>query len=276
MSNDPVDDAVQKRKVLLEQFRTLPETIVIGVVGANGPGAGRVPPAQSWSLRLQLVAWRELGRPLNTSPLAVTKAVNDAELSVLQSTIKAKTVVAFKAKLALNNSFGVPWAELLSVLPDHEDQEVSAFLREYSKPVQISDPQFGLFSLDKRVNWFEGQVEWCGVPVRLTVSLDDENNPDLAFQTARELWKAMEAWRQKVNAYAVSKLLDLKNDNWLKDGEDEVTAERFIETMRLDSIAVYPDGIFAFWHDDGDLFLGHSIQICGSLSQGLTSADIPG
>src|SRR5260370_25439898 len=100
MSNDPLDDAVQKRKVLLEQFRTLPETIVIGVVGANGPGAGRVPPAQSLSLRLQLVAWRELGRPLNTSPFAVTKAVNDAELNVFQNTIKAKTCVAFKAKPA--------------------------------------------------------------------------------------------------------------------------------------------------------------------------------
>jgi hypothetical protein len=71
-------------------------------------------------------------------------------------------------------------------------------------------------------------------------------------------------------------LLNLKNDNWLDDGEDEVTAEQFIEAMRLESIAVYPDGSFVFWHQDGDLFWGHSIQICGSLSEGLTDADIPG
>jgi hypothetical protein len=89
--------------------------------------------------------------------------------------------------LALANPFGAPWAELLSILPDHDDQELSAFLREYSRPVQISDPQFGLLDFDKRVNWFAGKAEWCGTPVRLTVSLDDENKPDPALQTAREL-----------------------------------------------------------------------------------------
>jgi hypothetical protein len=276
MSDHPADDAVQKRKALQQQFRTLPETIIIGAVGANGPGAGRVPPEKSWSLHPKLVAWRELGRRLNTEPLTVTKAVNDAELTTLQNTIKAETVVAFKAKLALTNSFGIPWAELIAVLPDCEDQELSAFLKEYSKPVQFSDPQFGLFKLNKRVNWFEGQAEWCGVSVSLALKLDHSNNPDPVLQTARELWKAMEAWRQEVNAFAVSQLLDLKNDTWLADGEEEVTAQRFVETMRLEAISVYPDGRFVFWHNDGNLFWGHSIQISGSLSQGLTDADIPG
>ena len=46
--------------------------------------------------------------------------------------------------------------------------------------------------------------------------------------------------------------------------------------MRLTSINTYPEGGFEFWHDDGDLFWGHYIQVSGSLDEGLTSADIPG
>src|SRR5215813_9949494 len=121
MSDHPVDDPVQKRKALQEQFRTLPETIIIGAVGANGPGAGRAPPEKSWSLHLKLMAWRELGHSLNTAPLTVTKTVDDAELTILQNTIKAETIVALKAKLSLTNPFGIPWAELIAVLPAYED-----------------------------------------------------------------------------------------------------------------------------------------------------------
>jgi hypothetical protein len=46
--------------------------------------------------------------------------------------------------------------------------------------------------------------------------------------------------------------------------------------MTLESITVTPDGSFDFWHNDGDLFYGHSIQVSGNLSQGPTHADIPG
>jgi hypothetical protein len=41
-------------------------------------------------------------------------------------------------------------------------------------------------------------------------------------------------------------------------------------------ISVKRDGEFEFWHGDGKLVLGHSMQVCGSLTDGLTEADIPG
>jgi hypothetical protein len=46
--------------------------------------------------------------------------------------------------------------------------------------------------------------------------------------------------------------------------------------MKLTSISIGSEGTFEFWHNDGDLFYGHSIQIGGSLAKGLTRADIPG
>ena len=73
---------------------------------------------------------------------------------------------------------------------------------------------------------------------------------------------------------AVHALLPLKNESWLGEDESTITAVQF--RMTLDSIIVHPDGSFEFWHTDGDLFWGHSIQVTSSLSEGPTDADIPG
>ena len=46
--------------------------------------------------------------------------------------------------------------------------------------------------------------------------------------------------------------------------------------MKLESVNAYPDGAFAFWYDDGDLFWGHAIQMTGNLKEGVTGVDTPG
>ena len=83
-------------------------------------------------------------------------------------------------------------------------------------------------------------------------------------------------WKENVDDFAVKKLLSLKNDVWLGEDESPLNADQFKSRMTLQSVSIYPDGEIEFWHDDGDLFWGHSIQISGSLGEGLTDADIPG
>src|SRR5262249_25964407 len=97
-----------------------------------------------------------------------------------------------------------------------------------------------------------------------------------ALQTAHALWQASHRWNARIRDYAAQKLLPLKNDVWLDDEEDELTADQFQEKMTLKGITVYPDGAFEFWHDDGDLFWGHSILVSGNLTEGPTDANIPG
>ncbi len=99
---------------------------------------------------------------------------------------------------------------------------------------------------------------------------------DPALQVARALWKDQEQWARRIEDYAVQELLRLKNESWLDAEEVELTADQFKARMTLESITVEPDGSFDFWHDDGDLFCGHSIQVSGNLSEGPTDADIPG
>lgn len=278
MVDSVFDEAAQKRKSLQRIFNELPETTIVGAVGVDGPSGVKHAPETDWSLYLRMPAWREEGGPPNTSPLIISKMCSRDELTSLKANIRTESLLAFKGKLSLSNPFGDARAELISVIPDYTDPEVRAFLQHYSKPVKIIDPQFGQFSLNRRLDRFEGEAEWRGTKIRLLVGLDDEGSPESGFQTARALWADMTTWQERVDAYAVHELLDLKNDVWLGEGEDEdeVTAEKFVQLMCLESISVSSDGSFVFWHDDGDLFWGHAIQICGSLGNGLTRADIPG
>jgi hypothetical protein len=55
-----------------------------------------------------------------------------------------------------------------------------------------------------------------------------------------------------------------------------MSAADFLSKMSLESISLDEDGGLTFWHNDGDLFWGHAIQISGNLTDGLKSADIPG
>ena len=114
------------------------------------------------------------------------------------------------------------------------------------------------------------------MPVSLSLSTDQPDELEKALRTAHSLWQNQSKWNERIRNYAVQELLPLKNDAWLGEGEAELSADQFDGRMMLESVTVYPDGSFEFWHNDGDLFWGHSIQIGGTLSEGPTQADIPG
>ena len=85
-----------------------------------------------------------------------------------------------------------------------------------------------------------------------------------------------EEWNRRVLARASEDLLELKNDSWLEEDEEELDAEKFEARLELESIEVRPDGEFCFWFEDGDLFWGHSITVEGTLEGGPEQADIQG
>ena len=272
----PFKEFEEKNQVLQAQFKTAPKTIIHGVVDASGLSAGKNGNEKLWSLNLTLIAWRTDTSSLQNVSLAITKQVSDEELRQLQEQIEAETIVTLRVRLCENSPFGDARALFIELLPSQSDAELEAALVEYKKPLQINDSLFGVLTFDRSVEWFEGQVTWLGQTISLSVSLDESGSYEDALNTAKALFADMSTWSEKVCNYAVQELLPLKNDNWLDDDEDPVTPEAFIECMQLESITCDPGGEFSFWHDDGDLFWGHSIQISGSLSEGLTDADIPG
>ena len=96
------------------------------------------------------------------------------------------------------------------------------------------------------------------------------------MESAHELFKLQQTWDARVRDYAVSELLELKNDTWLGEGETEFTPATFKAQMKLESISVDPAGGFEFWFNDGDLFWGHTILVSGTLTDGPNDAGIHG
>ena len=274
---DIFKQAAIKKEKLEKEFENLPETTIAGVVGADSAGAGKSRGDQYWSLSLSLIAWKELGGELNDSKLILSKNLIDGELKDIQDKVKKESLVQFKVKLSKESPFGWARAQLISILDTPDDAELQESLAKFKEPVEFNHPEFGTLVLDKSVDWFEGEVSWMNKPITISVSLDEEtNSPESSFNTIESLYKDASNWSKTITDFAVSELLPLKNESWLSEGGPELSSAEFIKAMKLESITVYPDGEFEFWHNDGDLFWGHSILISGTLTEGPNYADIPG
>lgn len=271
------DDAKLKREQLHAIFESLQDVVIYGVVGANGATAGRVPPEKTWSLNFRLIAWRRIpGGLVVREGLRVSQQVSEEELRSLQAAIASNSLVCVRARICEDSPFGDARAQLVSVLPKPTDYELELILAQYLEPVVIHDEALGTLTLNRSVNWFEGKVTWLGKVIAISVLVDEAGSPESSLKTAHALLERAGHWHEKVADFAISELLELKNDNWRDEEDEPVTRADFLSRMDLSSLAVDADGSFDFWHDDGELFCGHSILVSGSLSEGLTSADIPG
>jgi hypothetical protein len=267
-------DAARRMQRLFEQLMASPISDVLAVVGANGPGAGRNHGDEMWTMSFTVEAWRVAEGEIQKRPLTVRRKVTDSELRTWQDLIQAYEVIHLKARVVESDPGGPE-----ALLEDFagrvaSDAELNAIAEELQKPVTLEDSLLGTFTLDRRVDWFTGEPLWAGQSISLNLSESAEARE--ALGTAHALWQNQSEWNQRVRSFAVERLLPLKNDFWLDEEEAELTPEQFDNRMTLDSITVNADGSFEFWHNDGDLFAGHWIQISGSLSEGPTDADIPG
>ena len=62
-----------------------------------------------------------------------------------------------------------PWC-ISEIVNAHEDcPELQAVLEEYHKPVVIQDQVLGELTLDKNYDTFEGEIQWCGRDVSLSL-----------------------------------------------------------------------------------------------------------
>jgi hypothetical protein len=262
---------------LLKQLAAAPLVDVLGVLSAGGVSGAWSRGDTLWTLLFGFASWRTRGGPLRTQELIVRRKVREKEIEKYRKLLKPNVVTRVRARVVEGSVFGQPGALLVRVVgPDNSDAELNAEVKRLQQPVRIKDKTFGTFTLDRRLDWYEGRAAWNGRKVRLSLSAQEPAKVERALQVTRALWRAQKSWRAKVLAYAVRQLLPLKNDNWLGDDERPLTAKQFQARMKLEGITVSPNGSFEFWHDDGGLFWGHTIQISGSLAKGLTDADIPG
>jgi hypothetical protein len=262
---------------LLRQLKAAPLVDVLGVLAASGVCGCWSRGDILWTMKFRFASWRVAGGPLHTKELIVRRKVSERQVDKYRELVKPDVVTRIRARVVEGSLFGHPEALLARVIgQDKSDAELNAEVKRLKQPVTMTVKAFGKFTLDRSIDWYEGCAAWNGRKVRLTLDASEPLDVEQALKVARTLWRAQKSWHAKVSAYAVRELLPLKNGSWLDDGQRPLTAKQFQARMTLKSIIVSPDGSFQFWHNDGDLFWGHSIQINGSLTKGLYSADIPG
>ena len=268
--------AAVRKRALAAQFAERTVEDVIGLVDATGK-SGSPKEGDQWTLSFSFHCWKIPPGPIKTRPLAVGFTTSREQFDSLWERVQSYSVVRIRARVVEETVIGTPQAELVEFLgPDGSDSEMNQAAVDLQKPVVHQDHQFGQFTLDRSVDWYTAQTEWNGEAVSLNLTLDDAGTIEAALRAARTLWKNQNGWTKRIEDYAVQKLLPLKNENWLDEEEAELSADEFKARMTLESVTIEPDGSFDFWHNDGDLFCGHSIQISGNLSEGPTSAHIPG
>ena len=142
----------------------------------------------------------------------------------------------------------------------------------------LRDDLLGELTLYKRFSCFEGKADWTGRAIRITleVNKDDAESWAAAMAAMRQLLTAQAEWDEKMRAFAARELTSLAND-WLEDADAAaITEADFARRIRLVNLVMEDDGAFMAYHDDDDMFFGHSVTVYGDLKNGLKSAVMGG
>lgn len=276
MSDDALAKMERDHQEFLRRIAHVREQDITGLVGANGPGAASKGASGAWNLIVHLAAWKDPSGTIHRREMRVEIPVPTEELARQTAAIGAYSIVGLRLRIAEHPSGRTQGAGSELPVTGVQDEALSRIASELQKPVVISDPVFGDFTLARSVGWFRGRATWDGKPVELDLSAGEHAQAERCLRVARALWDDQPSWTSRIADYAAAQLLELKNESWLDEGEPPATPESFKSRMSPESVTVYPDGAFDFWHDDGDLFWGHAITVSGSLAEGLTDVEISG
>ena len=161
-----------------------------------------------------LEVWKKASQTeFENSPLDITRAAPPQ--ANYQLKIPSHSVV--KLSVYLNNN------ETRALLVTGEIDEspgaaLRAMARSLAHTVTYENEVFGTISENKEFGWFEAQAPWNGRSTNVIFDPRPEGSVEKVIRSASEFWKAQTGWRQRIEAFAVEKLLPLKNERWLEEG----------------------------------------------------------
>lgn len=260
------------KEMRLYQEQFAPEVFeILGVTGPNGFSGGKGGKETLWQASLNLLAWRRADeQEIVMEEKLLTAKVDDEGLSSLRRAAGANQVI--RVSVRQNERCFL----IAGPMEQASDPALEEILAEQTKEITLEDPELGLFTLNRQVDWFEKEIRWGDKSVRISLENEDREGIEEQLRTIRELVKEQQAWDLRLRKFAAAELLMLKNDTWLEEEEEEVSEEQFIQRMELQDITIGPEGGFVFWFGDDDMFWGHSITVSGTVMDGLDSANIEG
>ena len=196
---DPFFEAAERQARLLGQLHKSPRVDLIGVVAPSGVGAGKLRGEKLWTITIGLEVWKPLGGTLRAKSLTIRTHGGNEELDSKRELIEPLTVVHLRALVAEESIFGSPQGLLVQFVGKFSsDAELNKIAEELKTPVTFVDSQFGIFTLDRCVNWFETETTWRGNPIVLTLNPEESSGVQSMLAVARTLWSS-QSWRHHTN-----------------------------------------------------------------------------
>lgn len=163
---------------------------------------------------------------------------------------------------------------------NYHDKRLDDMLAEYLKTITLTLSDGSMLTLDKEHGEFEGNVKWLDSDVSLHLDEDSSGSwtADLALKHFLIMYSNQAEWTDKIKKYAAQEMTESAND-WQEDEDDElpeITEKAFAERIKLDLIAVEPNGDYTFWFDDDEMFWGHTVVVQGNIDGSFDRADIWG
>ena len=141
---------------------------------------------------------------------------------------------------------------------------------------EIECPKLGILHYEEEYDWYEGsfKVQQSEIPIRLLT--DEDGKVTSALERATDFIREIEDRSELAKEYAAKRLLQIKNETWIEDGEEPLTIDRFKQQMTLESVSIDPNGEVSLHYNDGDLFWGHSIVAIVNCENRFMNAEIEG
>jgi hypothetical protein len=244
---------------------------LVGLVGPKGTSGCRLRGDPDWTLNSNFIAWRRVGGELVSTPLHLSCTCGQEALKQLQGKLSRLSLARVRAR------FRVEGAELVEIVDDTvHDEELEDLAKKLGEPLERTVAGFGTLTFNRTLDWWEGKVPWRGETVAISFNAVGADELDQCLEVARELLRNAGSWDARAREFAARELLELKNDTWLGEEESKLSEEEFKSRLVMESLSFHADGDIEFWFCDGNLFLGHSIQVDARLVEGPTAAQIFG
>ena len=137
----------------------------------------------------------------------------------------------------------------------------SKWKKSVPEPFSLNESSFktsseGSFTQSEaKISLFKQSVGIRFDPTELEIPLKDY------IEQLNEKLNWIAANRKTIEETICHELLETKNEDWLEEGEKEVSEKDFMKRLTLEDINFFDDSSAELYFNDGDLFWGHSIVI---------------
>ena len=131
------------------------------------------------------------------------------------------------------------------------------FIEEYSRPVIVED-LLGTFTLNRRYNWFEGTIQWCGEDCSVLLeTAEGSTDCSRSLSVLHTICQDSPSFDAKVREQAADQTMELLAD-WY---DEPVTREDYMRGMGTPSVTIDENGEIEFSFDCGDYYAGHVLLV---------------